>query len=61
MIDILTALALVLVIEGLTLALMPDRVRALLMQLQQLSPDVLRIGGLAAAAIGAVFVWLLRA
>ena len=59
--DILTALALVLVIEGLTLALMPNRIRALLMQLQQLPPDVLRFGGLVAAAIGAVFVWLLRA
>jgi hypothetical protein len=60
MIDLLTALALVLVIEGLVLALLPYRLRQILALLEQMSPDVLRLGGLAAAVIGVACVWLLR-
>jgi uncharacterized protein len=60
MIDLLTALALVLVIEGFVLALFPHRLRQLLAQLEQISPDILRIGGLAAAVIGVAGVWFLR-
>jgi len=60
MIDLLTALALVLVIEGLALALLPHRVRQVLVLLEQISPDVLRLGGLAAAVVGVACVWLLR-
>ena len=60
MIDLLTALALVLVIEGVFLALFPHRLRQILAMLDEISPEVLRIGGLAAAAVGVLFVWLLR-
>jgi len=60
MTDLLTALALVLVIEGFVLALFPHRLRQLLAQLEQISPDILRLGGLAAAVIGVTCVWLLR-
>lgn len=60
MIDLLTALALMLVIEGLVLALLPHRVRQLLALMEQMSPDVLRLGGLAAAVVGVACVWLLR-
>jgi len=60
MIDLLTALAMVLVIEGLVLALFPHRLRQFLAQLEQISPDVLRFGGLAVAVVGVVCVWLLR-
>jgi hypothetical protein len=60
MIDLLTALALVLVIEGFVLALFPHRLRQVLAQLEQISPDVLRFGGLTAAVVGVVCVWLLR-
>jgi uncharacterized protein YjeT (DUF2065 family) len=60
MTDLLTALALVLVIEGFALALFPHRLRQILAQLEQISPDMLRIGGLAAAVIGVAFVWFLR-
>ncbi len=59
MTELLTALALVLVIEGLAWALFPDQIRRALAQLSQLPPEVLRGGGLAAAALGALFVWLL--
>ncbi len=60
MTELLTALALVLVIEGLAWALFPDHIRRALGQLAQLPPEVLRIGGLAAAGLGALCVWLLR-
>ena len=60
MTDLLTALALVLVIEGLVLALFPNRLRQVMAQMEQLSPDVLRYGGLTAAVVGVVGVWFLR-
>ncbi len=60
MTELLTALALVLVIEGLAWALFPDQIRRAIGQLSELPPELLRGGGLAAAALGAVFVWLLR-
>ncbi len=60
MIDLLTALALVLVIEGLFLALMPHRLRQVVVMMEQLSPETLRLGGLAAATVGVFLVWLMR-
>ena len=58
--DLLTALALVLVIEGITLALFPNKVRNLLSRLEEMPGEALRIGGLTAAVVGVFFVWLLR-
>ncbi len=58
--DLLTALALVLVIEGITLALFPNKIRNLLDKLDEVPGEALRIGGLTAAVIGVFFVWLLR-
>lgn len=60
MTDFFTALALVLVIEGLFLAVLPNRLRQIVALLEQTSPDALRIGGLAAVTLGVAFVWLLR-
>ncbi|MEO3428699.1 DUF2065 domain-containing protein [Pelagibius sp. CAU 1746] len=60
MTDFLTALALVLVIEGLFLAVFPRRLRQIVEMLAEISPDSLRIGGVAAAALGVFLVWLLR-
>ncbi|MFQ5775143.1 MAG: DUF2065 domain-containing protein [Kiloniellaceae bacterium] len=60
MTDLLTALALVLVIEGLFLALFPRRLRQILSMIEQVPPEALRLGGLVAATLGVVFVWLLR-
>ena len=50
MTELLTALALVLVIEGLAWALFPDQIRRAIGQLSELPPEVVRGGGLAAAA-----------
>ncbi len=58
--DLLTALALVLVLEGAFLALFPTRIRQILAMLDELSPEVLRLGGLAAAVVGVFAIWLLR-
>ncbi|GAB4232283.1 MAG: DUF2065 domain-containing protein [Kiloniellaceae bacterium] len=60
MTDFLTALALVLVIEGLFLAIFPQRLRQIVEMLAEVSPESLRIGGLVAACVGVFFVWLLR-
>ncbi len=60
MIDFFTALALVLVIEGLFLALMPHRLRQVVVMMDQLPPETLRLGGLAAATVGVFLVWLMR-
>jgi uncharacterized protein len=60
MTDFLTALALVLVIEGLVLAILPHRLRQIVAMLEAMPPETLRLGGLVAAALGVFFVWLLR-
>ena len=60
MTDFFTALALVLVIEGAFMALFPHRLRQVLDMLDQLPPEILRVGGLAAAAAGVLLVWFLR-
>ena len=58
--DLLTALALVLVLEGAFLALFPTRIRQILAMLDEVPPEALRLGGLAAVLIGVFAVWLLR-
>lgn len=58
--DLLTALALVLVIEGVVYSLFPDGMKRLMVQVLELSPSDLRIAGLIAATLGVGFVWLLR-
>ncbi len=58
--DILTALALVLVIEGLFLAAFPGKLRQVLMMLDQMPADALRLAGLLSAVVGVFFVWLLH-
>jgi len=60
MTDLLTGLALVLIIEGLFLALFPHRLRWFLEQLAEMPVEAVRIGGVASAIIGVVCVWLLR-
>jgi uncharacterized protein YjeT (DUF2065 family) len=58
--DFLTALALVLVLEGLFLALMPRRLRQILEVLEQIAPETLRMFGLVVACIGVLAIWLIR-
>jgi len=58
--DFFTGLALVFVIEGLFLALFPKRLHQIVQMMEQVPPDTLRLGGVVAAALGVVFVWILR-
>ncbi len=60
MLDLFTALALVLVIEGALYALFPETMkRAMAFALSQ-PMETLRTGGAIAAVIGVAAVWLLR-
>jgi len=58
--DLWTALALVLVIEGIVLALAPDGVKRAALQMTTLPSVALRFGGLAAACLGVAVVWFIR-
>jgi len=60
MIELATALGLVLVIEGLLYAVAPGKLKHLMLQLQEIPDDALRVGGVAAVAIGVALVWLVR-
>jgi len=59
-IALLSALGLVLVIEGLAYALFPEGAKRLAALAQTLPAESLRRGGLIAALAGAFVVWLAR-
>jgi uncharacterized protein YjeT (DUF2065 family) len=58
--DLWTALALVLVIEGVLYALFPEAMKKMVAQMLTVPAPVLRAAGLAAACLGVGFVWLMR-
>ena len=58
--DLVTGLALVLVIEGILYALFPDGMKRVAARAMVVPPQVLRAAGLLAASFGVVIVWLLR-
>jgi uncharacterized protein YjeT (DUF2065 family) len=58
--DLFTALALVLVVEGVLWALFPERMRDAAAKAAGIDPARLRSGGLAFAALGVLCVWLIR-
>ena len=58
--DFLTAIALILVIEGIAYALFPEVVKRLAARTTQTPGQALRLGGLIAAFLGVVLVWALR-
>jgi uncharacterized protein YjeT (DUF2065 family) len=59
--DLLTALALVLVIEGVLYAAFPSAMRRALEAAMATPDSTLRAAGLIAATIGVAVVWLIRA
>lgn len=59
--DLLTAFALVLVIEGVLYAAAPSAMRRALEAAMAMPDSTLRTAGLLAAAIGVAAVWLIRA
>ncbi len=58
--DLGTALALVLVIEGILYALFPEGMRRVAARAMLVPPQIVRAAGLLAASIGVVIVWLVR-
>ena len=60
MYDLIVALGLVLVIEGLMLAAVPGAVRRATEAIAQTPDTPLRLAGLVGAIVGLVIVWLVR-
>jgi len=60
MYDLIVALGLVLVIEGLMLAAFPNAVRSAMEAMDKLPDSPLRIAGLVGAAAGLLLVWFIR-
>ena len=58
---ILLVLGGALVAEGLFYALFPGQARRMVEMVGKLSPDMLRIGGVGALALGVALFWLARA
>ena len=58
--DLLVAIGLIMVIEGLLWAVAPQVGLRLLTAAQQMSDQALRAAGAAAVAAGVVLVWLVR-
>ena len=57
---LLTAVGLVLVIEGLLYALAPHLTRRIMSAAQEMSDDQLRLGGVVATIVGVGVVWLVQ-
>jgi uncharacterized protein YjeT (DUF2065 family) len=58
--DFATAIALILVIEGILYALLPEAMKRLAVRATAAPAQSLRIAGLVAACLGLVLVWTLR-
>ena len=58
--DILTALALVFIVEGIMPFLNPDGIRKMFIMASQLSNTNLRLIGLTSMLIGLIFLYLVR-
>ena len=58
--DFATAIALILVIEGILYALLPDAMKRLAVRTMSTPAQALRTAGLIAACLGVVLVWVLR-
>lgn len=60
MIELFSALALVLVLEGLVYAAFPEQMKKLLASVQSMPASTIRAAALACAGVGLVLLWLLR-
>lgn len=60
MVDLLSALGLAIALEGILYAAFPGPMRRALMSLTEIPDQSLRMGGLAALALGVLVVWFVR-
>ena len=58
--DLLVALGLVFVIEGLLYALVPGHLKTMMRAMEDVADETLRIGGLAALGFGVFIVWVVQ-
>ncbi|KAF0138123.1 MAG: hypothetical protein FD153_1511 [Rhodospirillaceae bacterium] len=58
--DFLTALALVLVIEGMVYAIMPKTVKLMIEKAIAFPHEKLRLFGVLMATVGVVLIWIIR-
>ncbi|OUU57050.1 MAG: hypothetical protein CBC15_09285 [Candidatus Endolissoclinum sp. TMED55] len=58
--DLFTALALVLVIEGVLYALFPSKMRYLISKMTEVQDTSLRTSGILAIFVGVACVWVIR-
>jgi uncharacterized protein YjeT (DUF2065 family) len=58
--DLIVAIGLVLVFEGMLYAVFPGALKRMMQTAQSLPDDMLRRAGLVALALGVVIVWLVR-
>jgi uncharacterized protein YjeT (DUF2065 family) len=58
--EIVTAVGLVLVIEGLIYALAPRHLKAMMALVDRVPEDALRTGGIIAIGVGVGLIWLAR-
>jgi uncharacterized protein YjeT (DUF2065 family) len=58
--ELLLAVGLIFLLEGISYALFPDKMKELMQELQSLPPDVLRRVGLIVATIGAVIIYFIK-
>ena len=58
--ELLVALGLVFVIEGLLYALVPGHLKNMMKAMESVGDDALRIGGLAALGFGVLMVWVVK-
>jgi len=58
--DFLTGIGLVLVIEGCLLVLAPNLAKRMVAEILTAAPQVLRLGGIVAVAVGVAIIWAIR-
>ncbi len=58
--DLIVAIGLVLVLEGMLYAVFPGALKRMMSLVQSLPDEMLRRSGLVALALGVVIVWLVR-
>jgi|TARA_E500000178_G_C17030557_1_gene760367 uncharacterized protein YjeT (DUF2065 family) len=58
--ELIVAIGLLLVIEGLVYTIFPDQMKSMMKKMQELSASNLRTGGLFFALIGFIIVWIIK-
>jgi len=58
--ELIVAIGLLLVIEGLVYTIFPDQMKSMMKKMQELSTSNLRTGGLFFALIGFIIVWIVK-